>query len=165
MNWRRRGCELETRVEERTRELSLVKARLETALRGAYVHAFSQDRELRYTWVYNPDNAEAAAEMIGRTDNEIFRRRSKTRSSPSSAACWKPAGRKPARHARSIRAGRRMYSLHIAPAFGPDGRVDGITGVAIDISRSVRWRANSGGSPTNCAAPSNATRSHSAVRK
>jgi C4-dicarboxylate-specific signal transduction histidine kinase len=43
--------DLETRVEERTKELSLVKARFETALHGANVYVFSQDRDLRYTWM------------------------------------------------------------------------------------------------------------------
>ena len=44
--------ELETRVEERTSELSRVKARFETALHGAKVYVFSQDKDLKYTWMY-----------------------------------------------------------------------------------------------------------------
>ena len=127
--------ELETRVEERTRELSLVKARLETALRGAYVHAFSQDRELRYTWVYNPDNAEAAAEMIGRTDDEILPAEAKDAVIAVKRRVLE-TGRPETCEACSLNSrGQALYSLHIAPAFGPDGRVDGITGAAIDISR------------------------------
>ncbi len=127
--------ELETRVEERTRELSLVKARLETALRGAYVHAFSQDRELRYTWVYNPDNAEAAAEMIGRTDDEILPAEAKDAIIAVKRRVLE-TGRPETCEACSLNSrGQALYSLHIAPAFGPDGRVDGITGAAIDISR------------------------------
>ncbi|HYS49542.1 MAG TPA: hypothetical protein VEM36_12295, partial [Xanthobacteraceae bacterium] len=46
--------ELEQRVIERTKELSLITARFETALRGAKVYVFSQDTDLRYTWVYSP---------------------------------------------------------------------------------------------------------------
>jgi PAS domain S-box-containing protein len=127
--------ELETRVEERTRELSLVKARLETALRGAYVHAFSQDRELRYTWVYNPDNAEAAAEMIGRTDDEILPAEAKDAVIAVKRRVL-DTGRPETCEACSLNSrGHALYSLHIAPAFGPDGRVDGITSAAIDISR------------------------------
>ncbi|MGZ9021314.1 MAG: PAS domain-containing protein, partial [Rhodoplanes sp.] len=127
--------ELETRVEERTRELSLVKARLETALRGAYVHAFSQDRELRYTWVYNPDNAEAAAEMIGGTDDEILPAEAKDAIIAVKRRVLQ-TGRPETCEACSLNSrGQALYSLHIAPAFGPDGRVDGITGAAIDISR------------------------------
>ena len=46
--------DLESRVTERTRELSLVNARFETALRGAQVYVFSQNRDLQYTWSYSP---------------------------------------------------------------------------------------------------------------
>src|ERR1700739_86069 len=46
--------ELELRVAERTKELSVMTARFETALSGAKVHVSSQDRDLRYTWVYHP---------------------------------------------------------------------------------------------------------------
>jgi hypothetical protein len=42
--------ELEAQVDERTRELTLLKARFETALRGANVYVYSQDRDLRYSW-------------------------------------------------------------------------------------------------------------------
>src|SRR5438093_931532 len=63
--------ELESRVIERTKELSLVKARFETALHGAKIYVYSQDRHLRYTWMYSPRGEEAAAGMIGRTDDEL----------------------------------------------------------------------------------------------
>jgi PAS domain S-box-containing protein len=126
--------ELETRVVDRTRELSTVKARLETALRGAYVHAFSQDRELRYTWVYDPagDGTEG---MVGRTDEEIF-----------------PPGEREAIvtvKRRVLETGeaetceltavnpheRALYAVHLEPARALDGQIDGLTGAAIDISR------------------------------
>src|SRR5215210_5542942 len=64
--------ELESQADERTKELTLLKARFETALRGANVYVYSQDRELRYSWIYSPRGEAAAAEMIGRTDNEIL---------------------------------------------------------------------------------------------
>ena len=54
--------ELETRVEERTSELSRVNARFETALHGAKVHVFSQDRDLKYTWMYGSLDEAANAE-------------------------------------------------------------------------------------------------------
>lgn len=127
--------ELESRVEERTRELSLVKARLETALRGAYVHAFSQDRDLRYTWVYDPEGPEGAKEMVGRTDEEILpadtrdavmavKQKVLTTGEPQTCEVAAVNGR-----------GRALYSLHIEPALGACGKIEGLTGAAIDISR------------------------------
>ena len=64
--------ELEQRVARRTKELSLMTARFETALRGARVHVSSQDRELRYTWVYSPHAEGAEAQLLGRTDEEVL---------------------------------------------------------------------------------------------
>jgi PAS domain S-box-containing protein len=128
-------CELESRVEQRTRELSLVKARLETALRGAYVHAFSQDRDLRYTWVYDPDGPAGAEEMIGRTDEDILpadmrdvvvalKRNVLATGSPETCEVAAVNGR-----------GRALYSLHVEPALSADGKIEGLTSAAIDISK------------------------------
>ena len=64
--------EMESRTTDRAHELSQIKQRFETALRGAKVYVFSQDHNLRYTWVYSPRGEAAAAEMIGRSDDEIL---------------------------------------------------------------------------------------------
>lgn len=127
--------DLERRVEQRTSELSLVKARFETALHGAKVYVFSQDRDLRYTWVYSPRGDEAAAEMIGRTDDEII-------PSPEHEAVV-------AVKRRVLETGisedcevsyimperRASFALHIDPIFGSDEKIVGIMCAAIDISR------------------------------
>jgi PAS domain S-box-containing protein len=127
--------DLERRVEQRTYELSLLKARFETALHGAKVYVFSQDRELRYTWVYSPRGEEAAAEMVGRTDDEI-------NPSPEHEAVV-------ALKRRVLETGvsqdcevsyimperRALFALHIDPIVGPGRKIVGIMCAAIDISR------------------------------
>lgn len=127
--------ELERRVEQRTYELKLVKARFETALRGAKVYVFSQDRDLRYTWVYSPRGEEAAAEMVGRTDDEIIpspehdaviavkRRVLETGVSEDCEVSYIMPER------------RALFALHIDPIFGYGGKIAGIMCAAIDISR------------------------------
>ncbi|MEZ5891230.1 MAG: HWE histidine kinase domain-containing protein [Xanthobacteraceae bacterium] len=126
---------LEAQLEERTRELGLAKARLETALHGAQIHAFSQDRELRYTWAYNPDDADAAAEMIGRTDSDLLPAQDRDAVIAVKQRVL-ATGRPETCEACSVDTrGQAHYSYHIAPSRGRDGAVDGITGVAIDISR------------------------------
>jgi len=127
--------ELERRVEQRTLELSLVKARFETALRGAKVYVFSQDRDLRYTWVYSPRGERAAAEMIGRTDDEII-------PSPEHEAVIAVKRRVLATgisedcEVSYIMPERRaLFALHIDPVFGNGGKIAGLMCAAIDISR------------------------------
>jgi PAS domain S-box-containing protein len=128
--------DLELRVAERTKELSLVKARFETALRGAKVYVFSQDRDLRYTWVYTPDGAEAGAEMLGRTDEDILpaaERDTVIAAKRSVLETGVPADRE---LSYLLPEGRTLVSLHIDPTYGPDRTIDGIMCAAIDISRT-----------------------------
>lgn len=127
--------DLETRVVERTKELSLVKARFETALLGARVYVFSQDRELRYTWMYSPRGEAAAAAMIGRTDDDLV---------PSPEHDMVVGLKR-----RVLASGQAedcevsylmpeqgaLFALHVDPTFGPDGKVDGIMCAAINIGR------------------------------
>jgi len=125
--------DLEVRVAERTKELSIVTARFETALRGAKIYVFSQDRDLRYTWFYSPRGD--GADMLGRTDDEILssperdfivavKRRVLATGSPQDCEvpCVVPDGRAP-------------FALRVDPTFGPDNAVDGIMCAAIDMSR------------------------------
>ena len=46
--------QLEERVEARTKELAEAKQRFEIALRGSPISVFSQDKDMRFTWVHNP---------------------------------------------------------------------------------------------------------------
>src|SRR5215203_5442656 len=128
--------ELEAQVDERTRELTLLKARFETALRGANVYVYSQDRDLRYSWVYSPRGEAAAAELIGRTDSEILGSReheaviaAKRRVLATGVAedC----------EVTFVAPGRKaLFALHIDPTYGPDKSIDGIMCAAVDISRT-----------------------------
>lgn len=127
----RRG--LEERIAERTRELSLANARFKTALHGAKVYVFSQDRDLRYTWMYAPQREDAAAAMIGRSDSEIATGEdSAIQAKLEVMRTGLPADCEISWVAPEQRG---MFALHIDPTFGADGAVDGIMCAAIDISR------------------------------
>lgn len=126
--------ELESRVHDRTRELSAVKARLETALRGAYVHAFSQDRELRYDWVYDP-GGHAVDAMIGRTDEEIFPAGEREMMVSVKRRVLDTGTAETCELSAVTPHERALYTVHLEPSVGLDGRIEGLTGAAIDISR------------------------------
>jgi PAS domain-containing protein len=127
--------DLERRVEQRTREVTEVKARFETALRGGKVYAFSQDKDLRYTWAYGPDGDETLSDLLGRTDHDILPAterdavvalKQRVLSTGKSADCevFYPMPRR-----------RVLLSLHVEPMRGTDGQIEGVTCAAIDISR------------------------------
>jgi PAS domain S-box-containing protein len=131
-------AELErVRAEARSKsdECNEINARFERAFRGANIHAFMQDRDLRYTWIAGPRAEEAARRMLGRTDDEIW-----TSSEQQAVIALKQ---------RVIDTGiseeseifcitpddRAHYALHVAPLFAGDGNVEGILSTAVDISR------------------------------
>jgi PAS domain S-box-containing protein len=67
---------------ERTREalrtsnekLRLAHERFTAALQASPVVVFTQDRDLRYTWIHNPALGYRAEEVVGKTDHDIFER-------------------------------------------------------------------------------------------
>jgi PAS domain S-box-containing protein len=65
-------AQLADRVRLAEGELRETTRRFEAALRGSIVTVFEQDDQLRYTWVYNPPMGLDAADLIGRTDAEVF---------------------------------------------------------------------------------------------
>ncbi len=132
---RRRLKHARTRNRKLTLECEALKERFETALRGAQIHAFSQDRELHYTWISGPRGDEVVGRMLGRTDEELW-------SSPELQAAI-------AVKRRVLETGvpedcevsyitperRALFSLHIDPVFAADGSISGILCSAVDISR------------------------------
>lgn len=128
--------DLESRVAARTKELSLVKARLETALRGARVHVYCQDRDLRYTWAYTPDGADAAAHLIGKTDDEILPATERDMIVALKRGVIETGVAATCEVNYLLPEGRTLVSLHVDPSYAGDGRVDGIICALTDISRT-----------------------------
>jgi PAS domain S-box-containing protein len=64
--------QLEERVEARTKELAEAKRRIEIALRGSPISVFSQDKDMRFTWVHNAPAGLSPEQLIGKTDAEIL---------------------------------------------------------------------------------------------
>ncbi|HET9904903.1 MAG TPA: HWE histidine kinase domain-containing protein [Xanthobacteraceae bacterium] len=127
--------ELERRVLERTRELSLVKARFETALRGAKIYVFTQDRSLRYTWAYTPEGEKAGAQLVGRTDEDILpaaERESVIQLKKSVLDTGVPAA---CEVSYLLPEGRTLLALHVEPSFSPEGTIDGLICAAIDVAQ------------------------------
>jgi PAS domain S-box-containing protein len=122
-------------VAERTRELSLVKARFETALRGAKIYVFSQDRDLRYRWVYNPSGEDASASIIGRTDNEILLAPDRDIIIAAKNKVLETGEPEDIEAVYMMPEGRVIFALHIEPTYGPDNTVDGVRCAAVDVTR------------------------------
>jgi len=108
--------------------------RFRVALKDSPISVFSQDRDLRYTWVYNPHSF-VQREVVGKTDDEILgadqaRRLNeiKQRVLETGTALQEEV---------VIAHDGRKYSLDITlePLHDAAGAVVGITGAAMDVAR------------------------------
>lgn len=128
-------ADLERMLREKRTELDLASSRLDMCLRGARVHLFSQDRDLRYIGVFGPDGMGAESPMLGQTDEEIFglpesealtavKRKVLETAEPAEMEVW-----------YDLPEGRVLLALHMEPIYGPDGEITGMRSAAADITR------------------------------
>jgi PAS domain S-box-containing protein len=126
--------QLEERVDARTKELGEAKQRFEIALRGTPISVFSQDKDLRFTWVHNPPTGVSPDMLLGKTDAEIL--------PPEAAAKIMAAKRKVMKtgEAQELESNfelfgrKRSFYLLIEALRDEGGDVLGTTSVAVDIS-------------------------------
>ncbi len=112
------------------------------ALSGSQVGVFTLDRELRYAWVFNRVCGRPAEELRGRRNAEAF--------APEDAAFMDMLAGEVLQtgcgtHVRiRCRAPTGAQLLHVdyrlEPMAGAGGRVDGVVGVAIDVSEETRLK-------------------------
>ncbi|MBD2343203.1 hybrid sensor histidine kinase/response regulator [Anabaena subtropica] len=119
------------RVEEALRHS---EERFRVALKNSPIFVFNQDRDLRYTWIYNPIAGWKIDEMLGKQDSEIM--------SEQDAQCLTAikyhvlATGMGNRQVVSIRTpqGTRYYDLTVEPLRNESQEIVGITCACIDIS-------------------------------
>lgn len=126
--------DLERRVAERTKELRLVQAQYETALRGAEVTVFTQDRELRYTAISNAFLGRKAEEFLGRSDEEVMPEGSRD----AIVAVKIEALESGAARRQEVRVNEGgvdlWFDLHVEPLRDGGGELIGLTCAAIDVT-------------------------------
>jgi PAS domain S-box-containing protein len=116
-------------------EQLLVKSeeRFRVALKDSPITVFNQDRDLRYTWIYNPQDWQQ--ESIGKTDAEILGSKQCASLEELKRRVLKTG--MPLRQEMMIPNGDRTYALDVSiePLFDADGNVIGITGASVDIAQ------------------------------
>jgi PAS domain S-box-containing protein len=101
------------------------------ALRGSPIIVYSQDAELRHTWIYNPLHGFSPEGVIGKTDAEVVR--------PAILTAIKRrvlATGVGARQDVRVTVGDDIayYDLTVEPLRGPTGEIVGVTGAAANIT-------------------------------
>jgi PAS domain S-box-containing protein len=140
-NLRRREQQLRQQLVERTRaEAALRQAteRLDLTLKSAPIILFTQDRDLRYTWIYKPAPDFSAEDVIGRHDADLI--------SPASAARLTALKQQVLQTGEGLRQEVEIikdnvslyYDLTIDPLWDDKNAIAGITCAAVDITHRVR---------------------------
>jgi PAS domain S-box-containing protein len=130
-------------ITERKRAEAAVREteqRLMLALRNAPIVLFRQDRDLRYTWIYQPRENFSEDDVLGKTDTDLL--------PPESAAKLMAEKKKvldTGDHLHttvSLRVKGRVasYTLAIEPMRDPSGAIIGITCAAMDVTEQEETR-------------------------
>jgi len=108
--------------------------RFRVALKDSPITVFSQDRELRYTWIYNPCLV-AAAEVIGKTDDEIIGKAEAEQLNEVKHRVLK-TGLAERTEVSVLYAGKkRPYEVTIEALLDSDRKVVGVSGTYVDVAR------------------------------
>ncbi|MBI4187672.1 MAG: PAS domain S-box protein [Chloroflexi bacterium] len=113
--------------------LRLAKEQLDAAFLNSPVVAFRQDADLRYTWVYNPNDALAQGQFIGKTDQEIFGQQANELVDVKRQVINTGKGIR-TEYALSSGETRFFYDTTIEPTRDESGKVNGIVCTAVDIT-------------------------------
>ena len=133
---RRRAEEALRQSEERLR---LLTERFQTALQASPVVAFNQDRDLRYTWIYNSSLGFDPESIIGLRDQDLFERNGDAEVIESIKSDVLLTGEPRRSEVRLLHQGvEHAYDLIVHPLHDGEGRVDGVTCAAIDITDAKR---------------------------
>jgi len=130
-----RGIALDITERRRAEEaLRQSEERFRVALKNSPITVFNQDRDLRYTWIYNLQLPGRSSDPLGRTQDEFY--------GPENAESIAEIRRRVletgvgTRHETQIMEGgrKRYFDTTIEPLFDAAGAVIGITGASTDVT-------------------------------
>jgi PAS domain S-box-containing protein len=115
-------------------ELLQSEGRFRIALAGSPIKVFNQDRDLRYTWVYNLQEGWSEQDYLGKTDEQIFG----AETAAVMTAIKQPVletGR-PTRQEFSLEArGKKYYcDITVEPLRDPKGAITGVNCACVDVT-------------------------------
>ncbi|TVQ12363.1 MAG: PAS domain S-box protein [Leptolyngbya sp. DLM2.Bin27] len=126
-----------TELRRAEKALAQTTERLNLALKSAPISLFNQDRDLRYTWVYNPTLNYTTDQMLGQRDADLV--------SAETAAQLTRLKQQVLETGVGLRAevpvDQLFYDLTIDPIRDRQGQVVGVTCAAVDISQRTQLEA------------------------
>ena len=108
--------------------------RFRVALQDSPITVFSQDQDLRYTWIHNPC-FRSPEEIIGRTDDEVIEREEAAHLRRLKRGVLETGEAARAEIVVTQGGKKRAYDMTLEPLRDANGKIIGITGTYVDIAR------------------------------
>lgn len=128
------NTELERRVIRRSYELERANRQMRLALLGSTITVFRQDRDLRYTWIFNEPPQTTQLDFIGRTDAEVYAADVAITVSEVKKRAMATGEEQSSEVKVRYPHGTRWYHLRSQPDYDTDGRTIGTISCAVDIT-------------------------------
>ena len=124
----------EVRLASMATQLATGSHRFELALENSGTTVFEQDRDLRYTYIYNPPPGTEPEDFLGRTDAEIFPEHEQRRLLPAKRRVLESGGRETLETELGFGGLLRFFILTLEAITDEDGSVTGLLVSALDLT-------------------------------
>lgn len=128
-------------IEDRDRLNELLgesEARLKFAAKNSGLVVFNQDRELRYTWIYNPHPFFKTEEVIGKSDEELLPAEDAAKLTALKRSVLKSGKGARKKVRTTIDDYDYYYDLSIEPVYGEDQEIIGVLGSSFDVTYQMQ---------------------------
>lgn len=129
------NVQLSNKVGRSRQEVKRINERFETALTGSNISVFTQDKDLRYTWIHNPRFGQNAEDMIGCGDKDLLPEETAAELEPVKRQVMATGETASTYFALdSEETGTISLDLIVHPTRDGDGQIDGVLCTAIDMT-------------------------------
>ncbi|HEX6481036.1 MAG TPA: response regulator [Ktedonobacteraceae bacterium] len=116
------------------------EARFLTALKEARITVYEQDRDLRYTWIFNPLRARTPEQVIGKTDADFALPEEARRLTEIKQRILQTGKGEHCEVQTTGPSGINVYDLTVVPLYDSHGVLIGVTGTSIAQPRGSSAR-------------------------
>jgi PAS domain S-box-containing protein len=131
---RRLAAGLERRIAQRTRSLAEANLRFHAALRASGVTVFTQDTELRYTWISKDILGITADQFVGHAEDEVLPAATRAAITPAKQSVLRTGDPARAEITLNDNGAMHWFDVTIDAQRDADGRIIGIVCAAVDIT-------------------------------
>lgn len=129
------NASLESAIAWRTHELEQANQRFEQALSRSNITVYTQDTNLRFTWIHNPRLGLRATEVLGRRTEDFLRPGAEDESLPLKRRALDSGLTSTGTVAVATpRDGTLYLDMTVSPTVGRGGEIDGVLCAAVDVT-------------------------------